>query len=56
MSTPLPDDDPLNGGFTARAGEACAAKHLQFVFVATAMAGDGVKISFSGSQRCPEVF
>ena len=50
MCTPLTDNDSLNGCAAPRTWQARAAKHFQFVPVASFSSGNGIKISFAGTQ------
>ena len=56
MGAPLSNNDPFDVGLTAGAGLTGAAKHLQFILVAAAMASHRVKIGFTGAQGCPQIF
>ena len=56
MRAALTDDDPLDARFATRAGQTFATKDIQFIPVASLMPGYGIKIGFTGAQRCSEIF
>jgi hypothetical protein len=56
MAAALGHDQALYGVSTPRAGFTGAAKHLEFIGIASLASSYGVKISLAGSQGCSHVF
>ena len=56
MAAALSHDQAFYGGSAPRAGFAGAAKHFEFIGIASLASGYRVKITLTGSQGCSHVF